>query len=476
MTNSEPATPPEEIIEMAAKIRGIQLSPQSASPTPVMANIAAQIPDPHLHGHQSFRTDIDILEEEEEEDDDHFDTSISSHFSHAEDKVLQELETKYRVVLSDPASVRMNRFLMKKDSIQQLKKGKKLDAKLEITESVFDKQTKEGTYTKSGEEEDPTITRELSCMYGKVQKCINLRRKYQKISLQCQGDNPKNDPSWKIYPEPPHPVWNPETKEFDRERTRKSADFHYEVCDIPGKKDDMVFKPDGNMVYQVYENHAAMQDNTPIVQVPTLREYYMDLDEICSISGEGPSKSFAFRRLQYLEAKWNLYSLLNEYREIAACKRVPHRDFYNVRKVDTHVHHSACMNQKHLLRFIKHKMKTSSDEQVIFRDNKVLTLREVFDSLNLSAYNLSIDTLDMHAHTDTFHRFDKFNLKYNPVGESRLREIFLKTDNYIQGRYLAEITKQVMDDFWIKASTKWQNTASPSMADQKTNGTSWLRG
>jgi hypothetical protein len=29
------------------------------------------------------------------------------------------------------------------------------------------------------------------------------------------------------------------------------------------------------------------------------------------------------------------------------------RDFYNVRKVDTHVHHSASMNQKHLLRFIK---------------------------------------------------------------------------------------------------------------------------
>lgn len=46
----------------------------------------------------------------------------------------------------------------------------------------------------------------------------------------------------------------------------------------------------------------------------------------------------------------------------------------------------------------------------------------------------------MHAHQDSFHRFDKFNLKYNPIGESRLREIFLKTDNYIKGRYLAELT------------------------------------
>lgn len=94
---------------------------------------------------------------------------------------------------------------------------------------------------------------------------------------------------------------------------------------------------------------------------------------------------------------------------------------------------------------------------VIYRDGKHLTLRQVFESLNLTAYDLSIDTLDMHAHQDSFHRFDKFNLKYNPLGESRLREIFLKSDkfvfsflipfntdscrSYVEGRYLAEITK-----------------------------------
>lgn len=52
----------------------------------------------------------------------------------------------------------------------------------------------------------------------------------------------------------------------------------------------------------------------------------------------------------------------------------------------------------------------------------------------------------MHAHKDSFHRFDKFNLKYNPIGESRLREIFLKTDNMIEGKYLADLTKEVMSD------------------------------
>lgn len=62
------------------------------------------------------------------------------------------------------------------------------------------------------------------------------------------------------------------------------------------------------------------------------------------------------------------------------------------------------MNQKHMLRFIKSKMKRCPDEIVIYRDEKYLTLRQVFDSLNLTAYDLSIDTLDMHAHRDSFHR------------------------------------------------------------------------
>jgi hypothetical protein len=48
-------------------------------------------------------------------------------------------------------------------------------------------------------------------------------------------------------------------------------------------------------------------------------------------------------------------------------------------------------------------------------------------------YDLNVDLLDVHADRNTFHRFDKFNLKYNPCGQSRLREIFLKQDNMIQG-------------------------------------------
>ncbi|TVY23876.1 AMP deaminase [Lachnellula hyalina] len=349
---------------------------------------------------------------------------------------------------------------------------------------------------------DAHITSELSTIYSKIQKILDTRHKYMRLSLQEEGDNPKDDPNWKIYPSPPEPAWYEEQDNssvaagkpsksasmsnsmvLDRPRTRGSssnmsqppqspqtpkapkkkrkpgqdigADFDMDdLLPLPGSS-EMTFRMDENSVYQVYENAKALEVDTPVINIPTIREFYMDLEEILNVSSDGPSKSFAFRRLQYLEGKFNLYVLLNEYQEMADSKRVPHRDFYNVRKVDTHVHHSACMNQKHLLRFIKSKMKKCPDEVVMFRDGKHLTLEEVFQSINLTAYDLSIDTLDMHyqAHTDSFHRFDKFNLKYNPIGESRLRTIFLKTDNFINGRYLAEITKEVISDL---ESSKYQ--------------------
>lgn len=158
-------------------------------------------------------------------------------------------------------------------------------------------------------------------------------------------------------------------------------------------------------------------------------EYYADLKSVMRVV-EGPAKSLAFGRLSLLEKKFESHLLLNEVAEIVAVKMQPRRDFYNVRKVDTHIHHSAIMNEKHLLKFIKKKLLTEPNETVIFRDGKYLTLKEVrvfgydgkvallcfllpqvFESLSLSADTLSVDSLDCHADRRTFHRFDRFNLK-----------------------------------------------------------------
>lgn len=296
--------------------------------------------------------------------------------------------------------------------------------------------------------EDDVLVPELLAIYASLRKCVELRTAYQARSLQREGDNPKDDvETWKVYPPHPPPAWQPDSIDGIPQPYIKPVvegvpghTFEMSECEIPSKE-TLNFDIDAQGVYQVLDERG-----NPLAQIPSIKDYYLDLEAVHDASSEGPAKSFAFRRLQYLEVKWNSYTLLNEFQELADTKRVPHRDFYNVRKVDTHVHHSACMNQKHLLRFIKSKLKKTPDETVIFRDGRYLTLREVFASLNLTSYDLSIDTLDMHAHKDSFHRFDKFNLKYNPIGESRLRTVFLKTDNDIQGRYLADITREVFVD------------------------------
>jgi AMP deaminase len=255
------------------------------------------------------------------------------------------------------------------------------------------------------------VTSELNAIYGKIKHLLDRRSHYMDLSLQGPENDPKNQPDWKIYPPPPEPAWD-DGKEYQPGnvggpsdlggKKRKMGqeigeDFDLEELIPLPEESTWTYRLDGNSVYQVFESEAAADEQKPIVQIPSLRDFYVDLDAVVDVSTDGPAKSFAFKRLSYLEGKFQLYTLLNEYQEMADSKKVPHRDFYNVRKVDTHVHHSACMNQKHLLRFIKSKMRKSPDEVVLFRDGKHLTLREVFESINLTAYDLSIDTLDMHV-------------------------------------------------------------------------------
>ena len=104
------------------------------------------------------------------------------------------------------------------------------------------------------------------------------------------------------------------------------------------------------------------------------------------------------------------------------------------------------MNQKHLLKYIKHTLEKEGDLKVCVKDGKEMTLNEVFKSLNMNAYDLTVDSLDCHADKNIYHRFDNFNAKYNPMGVGLLREIYIKTNNFINGRYFAEIIKQVMKD------------------------------
>lgn len=55
------------------------------------------------------------------------------------------------------------------------------------------------------------------------------------------------------------------------------------------------------------------------------------------------------------------------------------------------------MNQKHLLRFIQTTYKTEADRLILEKGGEKLTLKQVFDNLTMDPYDLTVDSLDVHA-------------------------------------------------------------------------------
>jgi len=299
----------------------------------------------------------------------------------------------------------------------------------------------------SGEDNTGVPIEDLKSASEMLVKALGIRQKYMRHSKQdfpsyvdrflaAYEKKPYNKPDQAH----PKATIQGEKKEFSNNPPKMSGDPW--ACQ---------FQPDCGYrvkiekgVYSVYKNEEDLASNKPInYDFVDLETFVTDMQMLCAMISDGPLKSFCFQRLSYLQSKYKLHNLLNEIRELAEQKAVSHRDFYNVRKVDTHIHAAACMNQKHLLRFIKKSLKTDGDVGVVKVGNKVMTLKEVFESMNLTPYDLTIDMLDCHADRNTFHRFDKFNAKYNPIGESRLREIFMKTDNMVNGKYFAGVLKEV---------------------------------
>ncbi|CAF3901056.1 unnamed protein product [Rotaria sordida] len=200
-----------------------------------------------------------------------------------------------------------------------------------------------------------------------------------------------------------------------------------------------------NGIYHVYILNEQKQWIPANYKYINYDEFIKDFTLISKMIVDGPLQSFCHRRLQYLKTKHELHTLLNEVKEWSEAKSASHRDFYNVRKVDTHIHAVAAMHQKTLLNFMKKKVEISSDMKVYKKqDGTILTLKGVFDELKININEIDVDLLGVHADRNTFKRFDRFNANYNPVGQTMLREIFMKPNNYIDGVFFAEMLKEVI--------------------------------
>ena len=224
---------------------------------------------------------------------------------------------------------------------------------------------------------------EYGPIFESFRKCLELRDKYMRVSGQMLGFNPKDhdghftgldegiadvsgvrpdvdltsnhEPTstfqpWRLYPHPPPPHWHWAEKGAVHHTPSEFEDeeFIFENCEIPGPDPNgWDFEVDERGVYQVYDpqpgkyissmidslfNNISLlvaQDKKPLFDIPTIREYYVDLEYVLSVIADGPTKSFAFRRLGYLSSKFTMYQLLNEFQELADMKvctfnAVPH--------------------------------------------------------------------------------------------------------------------------------------------------------
>ncbi|KAG7472716.1 hypothetical protein MATL_G00111810 [Megalops atlanticus] len=305
---------------------------------------------------------------------------------------------------------------------------------------------------------------ELSCKG--LYRALTIREKYMRLAFQrfpdivsqylrtIEGEVHKSE-------DQVHPVFTPPPK--------KDED-PFNTKDLPENLGYVARMHEG-IVY-VYSNAEAADKHQPKdLPFPDYATFIDDMNFLIALIAQGPTKTYTHRRLKFLLSKFNVHEMLNEMEEMKELKNNPHRDFYNCRKVDTHIHAAACMNQKHLLRFIKKSYRVDADRVVQNVKGKDVTLKELFEGLKLHPYDLTVDSLDVHAGRQTFQRFDKFNAKYNPVGASELRDIYLKTENHINGEYFATIIKEVASDL---EDAKYQY-AEPRLSIYGCNPAEWTK-
>ncbi|CAD7946815.1 unnamed protein product [Amoebophrya sp. A120] len=227
-------------------------------------------------------------------------------------------------------------------------------------------------------------------------------------------------------------------------------------------------------------------------QVPTLEEFYTDLSRVAHLRTDGPTRSYSHCRLKLLEKKFELYRMLHYVDETTENKNNG-VDFNHIVKVDNHIHHSAAMCSSHLFEFIRKKFIHNKNDVVSYtvkkknsstaskeenQDNNVecQTLQDFCDKLEVEESALNLDAFEMQADHRVMSRFDIFNSRFSPLGKSAFREVFLKTDNQMGGRYLAELTRELLNGLERRewCHTEWRLSIYGKSPDEWTKLSQWV--
>eukprot|EP00477_Mikrocytos_mackini_P000351 GAHX01000373.1.p1 GENE.GAHX01000373.1~~GAHX01000373.1.p1 ORF type:complete len:684 (+),score=166.21 GAHX01000373.1:35-2053(+) len=172
-----------------------------------------------------------------------------------------------------------------------------------------------------------------------------------------------------------------------------------------------------------------------------LSEFFHDLKTINDSSITGSLNSFSHTRLQILQKMFHLYKITNwklEFEDIKANSP----DFFQVLKVDNHIHVAASMSGDTLVSYIKRKLEEEPN-LVVTKEGQ--TLSEMFKENKLDVDSLNINQIFGRAPKEMFKRFDVFLEEYNIFGLETFRKLFFKYDNFIKGKFLGEILNIELD-------------------------------
>jgi AMP deaminase len=179
--------------------------------------------------------------------------------------------------------------------------------------------------------------------------------------------------------------------------------------------------------------------------IPAVHKFNEDVVAIRqAVVGNSDLIQLATHRLLLLEHKFLLHLSLNISNESGPAKATEkefnNRDFFTATKVDTNVHTEAGMNPRTLLDFFVDKA-TNNGHDVVFEENlSPVTLRELLERLDINVSRITVDELN---HLTT--------------ANQEIRNIFLSTDNFMQGRYFAELTKKTLDLYQLDSFTFSEN-------------------
>lgn len=187
-----------------------------------------------------------------------------------------------------------------------------------------------------------------------------------------------------------------------------------------------------NGIVEIYESTDFRRTNN-LITVPDLPTFVADYQRLVEMASSGAMRSFSFQRLQMLTSAFKMHVTINGSAEDEAQSGLLGTDFYRTMKVDNHIHLAAAASAKQFVNFVRDKL-TNEGDTVVTEDGQ--TLKEVFEHAGLDSDHLTIDAINVLGDYSVYQRFDNFNGKYSPFRMAKMRKIFLKTDNHIDGRYV----------------------------------------